>query len=44
MITKNEAREVFNLTPLPEPLGSQILARGEYYDIAAEADDGGDEE
>ena len=44
MITKNEAREVFNLTPLPEPLGSQILARGEYYDIAAEADDGGGEE
>lgn len=44
MITKNEAREVFNLTPLPEPLGSQILARGEYYDIAAEADDGGEEE
>ena len=33
MITKNEAREVFNLPPLPEPLGSQILARGEYYDI-----------
>ena len=44
MITKNEAREVFNLTPLPEPLGSQILARGEYYDIAEEADDGGGEE
>ena len=44
MITKNEAREVFNLTPLPEPLGSQILARGEYYDIKAEADDGGGEE
>ena len=34
MITKNEAREVFNLPPLPEPMGSQILARGEYYDIA----------
>ena len=33
MITKNEAREVFNLPPLPEPYGSQILARGEYYDI-----------
>ena len=34
MITKNEAREVYNLPPLPEPYGSQILARGEYYDIA----------
>ena len=33
MITKNEAREVFNLPPLPEPYGSQIMARGEYYDI-----------
>ena len=44
MITKNEAREVFNLPPLQEPLGSQILARGEYYDIAAEADNGGGEE
>lgn len=33
LITKNEAREVFNLPPLPEPYGSQILARGEYYDI-----------
>ena len=32
MITKNEAREVFNLPPLPEPYGSQVLARGEYYD------------
>ena len=41
MITKNEAREVFNLPPLPEPLGSQILARGEYYDIAEEADESG---
>ena len=33
LITKNEAREVFNLPPLPEPYGSQIFARGEYYDI-----------
>ena len=33
MITKNEAREVFNLPPLPEPYGSQVLARGEYYDV-----------
>ena len=39
--TRNELREILNMPPLPEPLGSQILARGEYYDIAAEADDGG---
>jgi len=53
MITKNEAREVFNLPPLPEPYGSQVLARGEYYDTmnppdkkigAAEDKNGGDKD
>ena len=39
LITKNEGREVFNLPPLPEPIGSQILARGEYYDIANPPED-----
>ena len=33
MITINEGREIMNLEPLPEPLGSMIMARGEYYDI-----------
>ena len=33
MITRNEAREIFNLPPLPEPYGSQVMARGEYYNI-----------
>ena len=33
LLTRNEGREVFNLPPLPEPYGSQIMARGEYYDI-----------
>jgi len=32
-ITRNEMREVFNLSPLPEPIGSQIPARGEYYNV-----------
>ena len=32
--TRNELREIANLAPLPEPLGSQIPARGEYYDAA----------
>ena len=33
LMTRNELREILNLTPLPEPFGSQIPARGEYYDI-----------
>ncbi|MBQ1364576.1 MAG: phage portal protein [Clostridia bacterium] len=33
LMTRNELREILNLTPLPEPYGSQIPARGEYYDI-----------
>ena len=44
LMTRNELREIENLAPLPEPYGSQIPARGEYYDIKAEADDGGEEE
>jgi len=33
LATRNELREILNLSPLPEPLGSQIPARGEYYDV-----------
>lgn len=33
LMTRNELREIFNLAPLPEPLGSQIPARGEYYNV-----------
>ena len=33
LMTRNELREIENLPPLPEPYGSQIPARGEYYDI-----------
>jgi len=36
LLRRNEAREVFNLTPLPEPYGSQVMARGEYYNINEE--------
>lgn len=36
LLTRNEARDVFNLTPLPEPYGSQVMARGEYYNINEE--------
>ena len=46
LMTRNELREILNLTPLPEPYGSQIPARGEYYDITNppedKQNDGGD--
>ena len=34
LATRNELREILNLAPLTEPLGSQVPARGEYYDAA----------
>lgn len=33
LMTRNELRDILNLAPLPEPYGSQIPARGEYYNI-----------
>ena len=33
LMTRNEIREIWNLTPLPEPLGSQLPVRGEYYNV-----------
>lgn len=33
LATRNELREILNLPPLPEDVGDQIPARGEYYDI-----------
>ena len=33
LATRNELREILNLEPLPEELGNQIPARGEYYDV-----------
>ena len=33
LATRNELREILNLEPLPEDLGNQIPARGEYYDL-----------
>lgn len=40
LMTRNEIREIWNLPPLPEPLGSQLPARGEYYNIGE--DDNGE--
>jgi hypothetical protein len=41
-MTRNELREIMNLSPLPDEIGNQIPARGEYYDVVAETENGGD--
>ena len=33
LATRNELREILNMEPLPEDIGNQIPARGEYYDV-----------
>ena len=33
LATRNELREILNLDPLPDDVGNQIPARGEYYDV-----------
>lgn len=38
LMTRNEIREIWNLPPLPEPYGSQLPARGEYYNLNEEKD------
>ena len=42
LMTRNELRELWNLTPLPEPLGSQVPARGEYYNVNEGEENGND--
>ena len=44
LATRNELREILNLEPLPEEIGNQIPARGEYYDVTnpPEGKSGGD--
>ena len=37
LMTRNELRDILNLSPLPEPYGDQIPARGEYYNVNGEA-------
>ena len=38
LMTRNEIREIWNLAPLPEPYGSQLPVRGEYYNVGDEED------
>ena len=39
LMTRNEIREIWNLPPLPEPYGSQLPARGEYYNVNESEED-----
>lgn len=43
LMTRNEIREIWNLSPLPEPYGSQLPIRGEYYNVGEETDGEGQE-
>ena len=33
LMSRNEIREIFNLTPLPAEIGDQLPVRGEYYNV-----------
>ena len=39
LMTRNEIRQIWNLPPLPEPLGSQMPVRGEYYNVGEQKDE-----
>ncbi len=39
LMTRNEIREIWNLAPLPEPYGSQLPVRGEYYNLEEKTDE-----
>lgn len=43
LMTRNEIREIWNLAPLPEPLGSQLPVRGEYYNVGEETNEDGNQ-
>lgn len=43
LMTRNEIREIWNLPPLPEPVGSQLPIRGEYYNVGDETNDSEDD-
>ena len=43
LMTRNEIRQIWNLAPLPEPIGSQLPIRGEYYNVGEETGGEGEE-
>ena len=44
ILTIDEAREVYNLPPLPDGQGNRFIARGEYKFIQEEDENNADEE
>lgn len=36
LMSRNEIRQIWNLPPLPEPIGDQLPVRGEYYNVGDE--------
>ena len=44
LMTRNEIREIWNLAPLPEPYGSQLPIRGEYYNVGEDEKIGEDKD
>lgn len=43
LMTRNEIREIFNLSPLPGGIGDSLPVRGEYYDLGGESNDNEDD-
>lgn len=43
LMTRNEIREIWNLTPLPDEIGSQLPIRGEYYNVGERTETNGGE-
>lgn len=41
LMTRNEIREIWNLPPLPSPIGDQLPVRGEYYNVGDNAEEEG---
>lgn len=39
LMTRNEIRQIWNLAPLPDPLGDQLPVRGEYYTVGDQSDE-----
>ena len=43
LMTRNEIRQIWNLTPLPDEIGDQLPIRGEYYTVGGESEEGSTE-
>ena len=43
LMTRNEIREIWNLTPLPDEIGDQLPIRGEYYNVGERTETNGGE-